>query len=605
MTNVAPAPCGALPAPLPCRVRSPVTGKVDKIRTGVSMTPAHTGSGSSAVVLAVSVAAAASALSWLPHWADQAATGAVNLLVVVSFAATAAVLRSEQEQRATARDIALAAVFYIASWGWAWPPQWHASPLPLFSFVGGYLWFVCLGAALTRYPHARLARPERWLLGTFAAWVCGVKLLLVATSRPPWAGFAERSWWLTVAPDRGVFTAMTTVFHYGLFALVLGMIVQLLFKIGRSRGLERGDTVPAVVAAGTIAVFGLLYVGTRVVGLAAEVQDVLRLATAVAALVTPVSFLVVVVRRQLARSAVADVLPRIYRVTSLDALRDVLRRTLHDPDLQLWHWRPDVAAHVAPDGTTAETTQGRYQVEIRSSDDLPLAMIGTRPSLRRHDRLVEAMGHAIGMVLERRSIAQEARLSIARLDGAELAARQRIARDLHDGAQQMLLTAALRLAVARRRADSTSVQVIDQANADVASAMAAIRDLAAGTTPAFPAGGLAAAVHVMVGDLEVPVTVDVTSERLPEQVERHVWFLVSEGLQNVRKHAAATAAEVVVARVPDGVVVRITDDGRGGADPTGSGLCSIAERVDALGGRLDVVSPAGHGTAVVIELPCA
>lgn len=563
------------------------------------------------VLLATSVAAAAATASWWPHWIDQTSTGVVNLLVAGSFAATAAVLYEDPEQRCTAREIGLAAAFYLASWGWAWPPQWQASPLPLVSFVLGYLWFVFVGVALTRYPQACLDRRyERVLFGALTGWICGVKLILAATSQAGWAGFDDRAWWPVLAPNREFFDAWTTIFNGGLMVFVLGLLALLLLKIRRGRGLERVDAVPALVAAVAMAVFGVLYLETRIIGLPSELQDDLRIATAVAALATPAVFLAVVVRRQLIRSAAADSLPRIYYASALDNVRDELRQTLRDPDLQLWFWRLGERTYVDAGGTPAEPTadHDRCLVTVRSSDDLPLAVIGMRRSLRRHSKLIESVAHAIGMVLERQAKLEEVRASRARTNEAELTARHDIARDLHDGAQQVLLTARLRLAIARRRAseDPGTMEAIDRAGTDVDSALEVIRGLTAGNDPSLLRKGLAAALTEMVHDIDIPVELQVTEKQLTPSIERNVWFIVSEGITNVRKHAAASTAGVTIECSGGEVVVRIVDDGRGGAHTdSGTGLAGMADRVHALGGRIEIVSPVGHGTTIVTRLPCA
>ena len=147
-----------------------------------------------AVVAAMLASAAAIASLW-PFWQKEASTGLIILLVAVTFAVTAAILSADSDQRGTAQAIALAAVFYLISWWWAWPAQWQVGPLPLVSFVLGYLWFTCGGLALIRYPEAELARRyERWFFVVLVSWICGLKLLLAVVSQPAWAGYTEVAW---------------------------------------------------------------------------------------------------------------------------------------------------------------------------------------------------------------------------------------------------------------------------------------------------------------------------------------------------------------------------------------------------------------------------
>jgi signal transduction histidine kinase len=552
------------------------------------------------VLSITAVFAGAAAVSWWSHWLDATATGVVILLVISSFAATAAVLAEDPEQRPSARAIALSAACYLVSWGWGWPPEWQASPLPLISFVCGYLWVVCLGAALIRYPHARLERwYERLLLVAFAGWVCGGKLVIAAVSRPGWADFDDRAWWLALAPDQRLFTTLTTIFNIGLVAFGVGLVALLLGRIWRGRGLERVDALPAVVAAVTIAVSAILYIGTRILGLPGAVIDVLRIATAAAALLTPIAFLAVEVRRQLIRSAAAEFLPRIYYATTLDEVRAELRRALRDPDLELW-----LPGEVPPPDAIGD----RYLVPVSSTDGALLAIIGMPQAVRRHSRLVDAATGAVGMLLDRQANQAEIAASQARLQLAERLARHDIARDLHDGAQQVLLSAQLRLAVATRRAadDASTKEAIEQARTEVVNALEVIRGLAAGAP--VPAGGksLAEALPELVRSIDIPVHLHVAAERLPAAIERNLWFIASEAITNMRKHSGATSASLTIERHGDTVELRVIDDGRGGAECTGhSGLAGAADRARALGGRMEVRSPVGQGTTVLVRLPCA
>lgn len=563
------------------------------------------------VLLATSVAAAAAVASSWPLWTDGTATGFVILLAAGAYAATAAVLYEDPEQRPTAYAIGLAAAFYLTSWWWAWPPQWQVGPLPLISFLLGYLWFVFGGLALTRYPQACLSRRyERVFFVALTGWICGVRLILAATSQAGWAGFDGRAWWPALAPNREFFETLTTIFNGGLLVFVLGLLVLLLLKIRRVRGLERVDAAPAVVSAAAVAVCGALYLVVRTFDPSSELLVQLRTATPIAALATPMAFLGAVVRRQLIRSAAADLLPRIYHAAGRDDVRAELRRALRDPDLHIWFWRPSERTYVDVEGTPAEPPADgdRRWVTVRSSDDLPLAVIGMRLSLRRHGKLVESAAHAVGMVLERQATLEEVQASRARLDQAELIARHTVARDLHDGAQQVLLTARLRLAVARRRAsaDPGTIQAIDQAGCDVDSALEVIRGLAAGNDPSLLRKGLADALPEMVRNIGIPVQLRITDEPLPASIERNLWFLVAEGITNVRRHAAASTAAVTIERNGGEVVLRIIDDGRGGAHTDrGTGLAGMTNRVHAMGGRMEIVSPVGHGTTIVARLPCA
>jgi signal transduction histidine kinase len=206
------------------------------------------------------------------------------------------------------------------------------------------------------------------------------------------------------------------------------------------------------------------------------------------------------------------------------------------------------------------------------------------------------------------AVLREVTQSRARLADAFEAERQRIERDLHDGAQHRLTSLALQLAVARLdvAAGSPAGQALDKAHAQAKELMVVLRDLIHGIRPqALTELGLAGAVRELAGQSVIAVkVVDDIGGGLPERIESTAYFAVSEALANVAKHSRAASAEVRLLGRPGRLVVEVGDDGRGGADPLrGSGLTGLADRVAAVSGRLLLSSPAGGPTLVRVELP--
>jgi signal transduction histidine kinase len=201
------------------------------------------------------------------------------------------------------------------------------------------------------------------------------------------------------------------------------------------------------------------------------------------------------------------------------------------------------------------------------------------------------------------------RSSGARVVAAADAERRRLERDLHDGAQQRLVSLALTLGMARSRLpdDAAGAQgLIERAGGEAQAALAELRDLARGLHPAILTDrGLAPALADLAARSPVAVeVVEAPEERLPAHVEATAYFVVAEALTNVAKYAQASLATVAVRREGDEVVVEVADDGRGGADPrAGTGLRGLTDRVGVLDGRLEVLSPAGRGTRVVAVVP--
>jgi signal transduction histidine kinase len=194
------------------------------------------------------------------------------------------------------------------------------------------------------------------------------------------------------------------------------------------------------------------------------------------------------------------------------------------------------------------------------------------------------------------------------VDSAE-AERRRIERDLHDGAQQRLVALAMDLGMARAKLETdpaAATALVGEAHEEAKRALAELRDLARGIHPAVLADrGLDAAISALAARSPVPVGVEVTTGRLPDPVESAAYFVVAEALTNAAKHARAAEIGVRIARHLDLLIVEVIDDGVGGADPArGSGLRGLADRVDAVDGRLVVTSPPGGPTVIRAELPC-
>jgi signal transduction histidine kinase len=213
---------------------------------------------------------------------------------------------------------------------------------------------------------------------------------------------------------------------------------------------------------------------------------------------------------------------------------------------------------------------------------------------------------------DQRAADAELRRSRARIVEATDAERRRLERDLHDGAQQRLVSVSLALRLLRTRLDAMGVKneeavaAADDASAELRVAIQELRELARGIHPAIlTEAGLGAAITSLAERSAVPAAVrSLPDRRLPPAVEATAYFVVSEALANVAKHASATRASV--GAECDGATLRVEvgDDGVGGADDSrGSGISGLQDRVAAVGGRLTIDSPAGQGTLVVAEIP--
>jgi len=230
--------------------------------------------------------------------------------------------------------------------------------------------------------------------------------------------------------------------------------------------------------------------------------------------------------------------------------------------------------------------------------------------LERGQQVVGADGAAclhgvIFDVTERR----ELRAQRARIIAAQDETRRQIGRDLHDGAQQRLVSVALALRAVRSQLPddpAAAAAMADEAIAELAGATEELRELARGIhPPVLTDYGLPTAVPALAARATLPIDVACTlTHRLPAAVEIAAYYVVSESLTNMARYARATRGSVELSCAEDTLLVRIADDGVGGADPEGgSGLRGLRDRIDALDGSITVISEPGHGTTVSVRIP--
>jgi signal transduction histidine kinase len=223
--------------------------------------------------------------------------------------------------------------------------------------------------------------------------------------------------------------------------------------------------------------------------------------------------------------------------------------------------------------------------------------------LRRIEDTTELVATTIANAQSRAALVE----SRARVIAASDASRRRIERDLHDGAQQRLVTLALKLRTHQEAAGPETARVFGEIAADIEEILDELRDLAHGLRPPMlAAGGLGPALSGLARRAPLPVRLNIELDvRLPEQIEVTTYYVVAEALTNVAKHAHASSAEVAVMATENTVTVKVTDDGVGGADPgRGSGILGLRDRVEALEGVMSLSSPR-QGTTLIARLPIA
>ena len=420
----------------------------------------------------------------------------------------------------------------------------------------------------------------------------------------------------SVADDAGLYRGMLTSAE----ALVGGGMAVLVVSVAVSiRRVSRWRRPPLVVSAGLALLWAASAAGSAIdysIGDGSLAGGALSVASWSALTAVPLLVTFQLVAPRWDRPELANLV--IDLKTEGADLPKAVARALDDDSLQLLtstdgRRLEDDRGRSFTDGKLPE---GRALTEIRSGERLVGALVH-KAALKRDPTRLQAVAAAAGMALEvgrlnRQVTAQleEVNASRTRIVQANDEARRRIERDLHDGAQQRLVALALELQRARRRVRS-GVPVeelgteLDAATAEVRAALAEIRAVSKGARPALLAErGLEAAVQALADRAPVPVRVELATKRLSTAAETTAYYVIAEGLTNVAKHAQASWAEVSLAADNGTAVVRINDDGAGGATVSaGSGLEGLGDRVAATGGTLDISSDPS-GTTLTATIPC-
>jgi signal transduction histidine kinase len=332
----------------------------------------------------------------------------------------------------------------------------------------------------------------------------------------------------------------------------------------------------------------------------------------------PIAVLFVMLRARMARGAVADLVVEMGQTPTPARLRDALANALGDPTLQVAYWAPTqdrfVDAAGAPVGLPDDGTG--QAVTMLERNGVREAAIIHDAILLEDPGLIASVASAMRLAVENDRLTgeveaqlQEVRASRARIVEAGDLERRRVERDLHDGAQQRLVSLSLELRVARNAlgegGDPAVRRSLDRAADEAMAALSELRDLALGIHPLIlTESGLGEAVESLADRTSIAVAVNIGSERYSSAVEGAAYFVISEALTNVTKYARATKATVRARCIDDHLSIEIDDNGIGGADPrSGSGLRGLADRLAALDGTITVTSPIGAGTKISAQIP--
>ncbi|GAA1810380.1 sensor histidine kinase [Agromyces neolithicus] len=503
----------------------------------------------------------------------------------------------------------------VENLGWLWP-----------LLYGMHLWWgLIAGLIVLVYPRGWFGdRMDRWIagiaLGSAVIYFFAVVLLIDVPADPATCDCVPNVYQVADLP------ALYTAVDYGFRGIgaVLALVIAGRLLVRWVRGSVPARTVAFLMPialfawAVTLAWYAITY------AVKTTADEVMLTISLVAIASIPVSFVAGIAHARNMRARVADLM----RITREGADRGLwaesLARTLRDASVRVYWWDEEHGRYADASGEPLEGDAagqvGQHSLlPVVSPTGIPIALIRHDKVLTDNMRLLDGVSSALRLSVDNGRLRSEiertleqVRQSRSRIvEGAEKARRQ-LERDLHDGAQQQLVSLGMRLRLAANQARDRGVEPLgvelDGTITMLNTALKELRELAHGIHPSLlTSGGLALAVPELAGRCPVPVVVEVQPEgRLPAVVESTAYFVVAEALANIAKHSKATRAWVRANLDERGVLeLGVRDNGIGGASPAGSGMVGISDRVDAVDGTITVESPPGAGTTITVRIPLA
>jgi signal transduction histidine kinase len=429
---------------------------------------------------------------------------------------------------------------------------------------------------------------------------CPDDLFLVADER----SFAKT--WLDVMSVLGVL-------------LPLAVLARLVQRWRRASEPLRYTLTPVFVAGGALMAILAASLFIVLAGGSDEVTEAIFYSSLPALALVPFLFLAGLVRGRMLRGrGLGGLVRRLGAGLERGELRAALAKALGDPSVELAYWLPESGQYVDAEGRPVELPDpdsDRAVTPVEREGRRVAAIVHDPTLLEDPDRVREA-GTAAALALENerleaelRAKVEEVRASRSRLVEVGLRQRRRLERDLHDGAQQRLVSLALTLRMTRERLGpdaGDAGDLLDRSREELDEALKELRELARGIHPAVLSDrGMGAAVEALAHRAPLPVEIgELPTERLPEHVELTAYFVISEALTNVAKYASASRASVAVSKHDGGLTLEVSDDGVGGADiESGTGLRGLVDRLEAIEGHLEVRSEPGGGTTLRASMP--
>jgi signal transduction histidine kinase len=544
----------------------------------------------------------------------SAAVAAVPTLAGLLYAGAGVIAWARRPHNRTGMLLAAAGLAWI---GWGL----RASGVPVLAALG----LLCEPLPFAIVVHLLLAFPSGRLEGTAERVVVAVNYLVVALVHAPCELLgASRNDGITVLDvvDDATVGNVALAIQTATDGIVLAAAAGLVIRRARTQDPSWRRLAAPVYAGGiaTLTVVALLDAldGTGFTangGWPVQVLDGLSIAIV---MVLPLGFLTAMLRGGFAPAGeLQELVLRLGRAPpGPEGLAAAVADALGDRSAAVAYWLEDERRYVDGSGAPLWLDAGRGVEEVIHDDRRVGAIVYDRVLLRGAEP-VRSVARVAGLALEHerlaarlRAGARELRASRARLAEAADAERRRIARDLHDGAQQRLVLLAIESERLARAADDPRAvrRAAAALRAGLDAALTDVRHMVQGMVPPLLAErGLRAAAEELAAQAPIPVALEADDGEVQssEHVQSTAYFVISEALANVAKHSRATRATVSLRRGDGSLRIEVVDDGVGGADRArGSGIDGLADRVGAAGGRLDVESPPGAGTRLYAELPC-
>jgi signal transduction histidine kinase len=492
-------------------------------------------------------------------------------------------------------------------------------------FTSNIAWLM-LALLLLSFPGGRLERPwHRWLMAGFVFDAVLLNSVTGMLSGPDLETFD-----CSECPPNPVnvwnrpdiaqkLDSVTSI----LAVILLAVLIVVLVRRYRSFGTSNRAAIRPVLAVGlfTVLAIGVL-VASQAVGASEAVNQASFLVACALLSLVPFAFLVGLLRsRFTAAGAVSELISTLgeTKAQELD-IRDALAEALGDETLEFFYWLPGREQFVDSAGRAAELPErgsGRSWTPAEHDGEL-IAAVAYDDAVADDRQLIKATASAAALALRNQRLEAELRANVEELRASRMRivqtsdrARRELERNLHDGAQQHLVSMALTLRMAESKIESdpsAAKELLTQASTDLAEATTELRELARGIHPAILTDrGLGAALGALATRSAVPVELGgVPEDRLPPPVESAAYFVVAEALTNVARYSKATRADVSVQMHNGSALIEVADNGIGGADINGgTGLRGLQDRVAALDGKLMIASSPGAGTTITAELPCA